>query len=244
MKHVILSFIRDEFGRCRGRICVDPGYRGRGHCRCRHQPGFRHFDGDQHRPRQYLRLFTLPHPAFSKGAHRRRDSPRRRRRSRAPRRRGACARRRGRPASPARSSRMPSRRAVRMTRQAISPRLAIKHVDEHGGPQPARGYGSGRRKCAGMASGDAYGEKAGARRQILWRRARPARLAACRQPPLRDFVDRHRRLFVLTGAGCSVNSGIPDYRDADGAWKRSPPVTYPGLHGRRRRRAGAIGRAA
>ena len=44
--------------------------------------------------------------------------------------------------------------------------------------------------------------------------------------PLREFVDRHRRLFILTGAGCSVNSGIPDYRDADGAWKRSPPVTY------------------
>ena len=37
--------------------------------------------------------------------------------------------------------------------------------------------------------------------------------------PLREFVDRHRRLFILTGAGCSVNSGIPDYRDADGAWR-------------------------
>ena len=44
--------------------------------------------------------------------------------------------------------------------------------------------------------------------------------------PLKEFVDRHRRLFILTGAGCSVNSGIPDYRDADGAWKRSPPVTF------------------
>ena len=43
---------------------------------------------------------------------------------------------------------------------------------------------------------------------------------------LEDFIDRRRRLFVLTGAGCSVNSGIPDYRDADGAWKRSPPVTF------------------
>jgi NAD-dependent SIR2 family protein deacetylase len=43
---------------------------------------------------------------------------------------------------------------------------------------------------------------------------------------LRDFVDRHRRLFVLTGAGCSTNSGIPDYRDIDGKWKRQPPVTY------------------
>jgi NAD-dependent SIR2 family protein deacetylase len=44
--------------------------------------------------------------------------------------------------------------------------------------------------------------------------------------PLGNFIDRHRRLFVLTGAGCSVGSGIPDYRDADGAWKRAPPVTY------------------
>ncbi|MFO7340625.1 MAG: Sir2 family NAD-dependent protein deacetylase, partial [Lysobacteraceae bacterium] len=37
---------------------------------------------------------------------------------------------------------------------------------------------------------------------------------------LRRFLDRHRRLFVLTGAGISTGSGIPDYRDADGAWKR------------------------
>jgi hypothetical protein len=36
---------------------------------------------------------------------------------------------------------------------------------------------------------------------------------------LRHFVDRHRRLFVLTGAGCL--SGIPDDRDADGQWKRA-----------------------
>jgi NAD-dependent SIR2 family protein deacetylase len=30
---------------------------------------------------------------------------------------------------------------------------------------------------------------------------------------------------VLTGAGCSTDSGIPDYRDADGGWKRAQPVT-------------------
>ena len=43
---------------------------------------------------------------------------------------------------------------------------------------------------------------------------------------LEDFIDRHRRLFLLTGAGCSTRSGIPDYRDADGKWKRMPPVGY------------------
>lgn len=43
---------------------------------------------------------------------------------------------------------------------------------------------------------------------------------------LRDWIDGHRRLFVLTGAGCSTDSGIPDYRDREGAWKRSPPVTF------------------
>ncbi len=48
---------------------------------------------------------------------------------------------------------------------------------------------------------------------------------------LPDFVDRHPRLFVLTGAGCSTNSGIPDYRDADGNWKRQQPVTYQAFMG-------------
>jgi NAD-dependent SIR2 family protein deacetylase len=43
---------------------------------------------------------------------------------------------------------------------------------------------------------------------------------------LQDYVDRHDRLFVLTGAGCSTNSGIPDYRDAEGNWKRVQPVTF------------------
>ncbi|SFM74122.1 NAD-dependent protein deacetylase [Variovorax sp. OV329] len=48
---------------------------------------------------------------------------------------------------------------------------------------------------------------------------------------LADFVRRHPRLFVLTGAGCSTESGIPDYRDANGDWKRAAPVTYQAFMG-------------
>ena len=48
---------------------------------------------------------------------------------------------------------------------------------------------------------------------------------------LQDFIARHTRLFVLTGAGCSTGSGIPDYRDADGQWKRPQPVTYQAFMG-------------
>jgi NAD-dependent SIR2 family protein deacetylase len=48
---------------------------------------------------------------------------------------------------------------------------------------------------------------------------------------LQDFIDRNPRLFVLTGAGCSTNSGIPDYRDSHGNWKRTPPVTYQAFMG-------------
>jgi NAD-dependent SIR2 family protein deacetylase len=43
---------------------------------------------------------------------------------------------------------------------------------------------------------------------------------------LKTFIYSHRRLFVLTGAGCSVNSGIPDYRDADGNGKRTQPARF------------------
>jgi NAD-dependent SIR2 family protein deacetylase len=62
-----------------------------------------------------------------------------------------------------------------------------------------------------------------------------------------DFQDAVRRLasivseggvLVLTGAGVSTESGIPDYRDERGQWKRSPPMQYRefvGSEARRRR---------
>jgi len=43
---------------------------------------------------------------------------------------------------------------------------------------------------------------------------------------LREFIQRHPRLAVLTGAGVSTSSGIPDYRDEAGEWKRARPVEF------------------
>ncbi len=48
---------------------------------------------------------------------------------------------------------------------------------------------------------------------------------------LHAFVQRHPRLFVITGAGCSTAAGIPDYRDESGDWKRPQPVNYQAFMG-------------
>lgn len=57
-----------------------------------------------------------------------------------------------------------------------------------------------------------------------------------RNDALSRFVERHPKLFVLTGAGCSTDSGIPDYRDSSGEWKRRPPIRYQEFVGNERAR--------
>src|SRR6187402_2122249 len=57
-------------------------------------------------------------------------------------------------------------------------------------------------------------------------------IASLDAPERRDAVRRLAALvaaggvLVLTGAGVSTESGIPDYRDERGQWKRSPPMQY------------------
>lgn len=48
---------------------------------------------------------------------------------------------------------------------------------------------------------------------------------------LSEFVAASRRLIVLTGAGCSTESGIPDYRSPGGAWTRHKPIYYSAFVG-------------
>ncbi len=43
---------------------------------------------------------------------------------------------------------------------------------------------------------------------------------------LARFIEQHPKLWVITGAGVSTDSGIPDYRDEAGQWKRPPPVQH------------------
>jgi NAD-dependent deacetylase len=42
-----------------------------------------------------------------------------------------------------------------------------------------------------------------------------------------DWVRQAQRLVVLTGAGISTESGLPDFRSPGGLWSRYRPVSYP-----------------
>lgn len=43
---------------------------------------------------------------------------------------------------------------------------------------------------------------------------------------LANFLAANRSLTVLSGAGVSTASGIPDYRDRNGNWKHADPIQY------------------
>ena len=44
---------------------------------------------------------------------------------------------------------------------------------------------------------------------------------------LAAFIKRHKKIFVMTGAGCSTESGIPDYRSPNGSYSKGhKPMTW------------------
>lgn len=51
-----------------------------------------------------------------------------------------------------------------------------------------------------------------------------------------NFIHQHSRLTVLTGAGCSTASGIPEYRDDDGNWMHRRPMQFADFVGQANKR--------
>lgn len=81
------------------------------------------------------------------------------------------------------------------------------------GPQVAPAAGNNRGAVAALCSGlRRYSDAVSPRYPLI--------------SQLAPWARQHAPLAVLTGAGISTASGIPDYRDADGQWKRSAPITH------------------
>ena len=57
--------------------------------------------------------------------------------------------------------------------------------------------------------------------------------AAAAVTALAELIERHRRIMVFTGAGVSVDSGIPDFRSPGGIWTRIDPahLSRPAIEG-------------
>ena len=53
-------------------------------------------------------------------------------------------------------------------------------------------------------------------------------------PELADLIRRHPRLAALTGAGISVESGVPSFRGVGGLWQRYDPMEYAHIRAFRR----------
>jgi NAD-dependent SIR2 family protein deacetylase len=53
---------------------------------------------------------------------------------------------------------------------------------------------------------------------------------------LARFLRNQSRITVLTGAGCSTASGIPEYRDDDGNWKHRKPMQFADFVGSEKNR--------
>lgn len=62
-------------------------------------------------------------------------------------------------------------------------------------------------------------------------RDQPVDVPAATPAQLLEWARQHPRWLVITGAGCSTEAGIPDYRDQAGQWKRPQPVTYQAFMG-------------
>ena len=61
-----------------------------------------------------------------------------------------------------------------------------------------------------------------------------ARMKEISPAELAGLIRRHPRLVALTGAGISVESGIPSFRGAGGLWDRYDPLEYAHINAFRR----------